>query len=208
MRTGALAPATASALVATAGASTAGWVLTVARMRGMDMGVATTLGSLPFFLSIWLPMMAAMMLPGVVPSALRMAAAGRDGLEVVRRVGAYLLVWTAVGVVVFALYRPHSTTSAGAVTVVAGLYELTPLKRRFRLMCEDRAGSGWELGLCCVGSTAGLMLVMLALGAMSLTWMALAAAVILLQKLLPPKAVVDVPLAVAIVAVGLAELAR
>jgi hypothetical protein len=43
---------------------------------------------------------------------------------------------------------------------------------------------------------------------MSLIWMALAAAAVLLQKLLPPKAVVDVPFAIAIVAIGLAELAH
>ncbi len=208
MKTRARAPATTSALMATIGAGAAGWVIAVPRMSGMDMGVATTLGSFPFFLSVWLPMMAAMMLPGVAPSALRLAAAGRAGVDVVRHVGSYLAVWAVVGVVVFALYRPHSTTSAGAFTVAAGLYELTPLKRRFRLMAEDRGRSGWELGRCCVGSTAGLMLVMLAFGAMSLTWMVLATAAVLLQKLLPPKAVVDVPLAIAIVAIGVVELAR
>jgi predicted metal-binding membrane protein len=208
MKARAITPATSSALVATVGVGAAGWVIAVPRMSGMDMGVGTTLGSFPFFLSVWLPMMAAMMLPGVAPSALRVAAAGHTGIDVVRHVGSYLAVWTVLGVVVFALYRPHSTTSAGAITVAAGLYELTPLKERFRLMCQDRAGSGWELGFYCIGSTAGLMLVMLALGAMSLTWMVLATAAVLLQKLLPPKAVVDVPIAIAIVAVGLAELAH
>ena len=207
METREIAPATATALIATVGVGVAGWVIAIARMSGMDMGVATTLGSFPFFLSVWLPMMAAMMLPGVAPSALRVAAAGRTGVGVVRHVGSYLAVWAVVGVVVFALYRPHSTTAAGAIAVAAGLYELTPLKRRFRMMCQDRAGSGWELGLCCIGSTAGLMLVMLVFGAMSLTWMALVAAAVLLQKLLPPKAVVDVPIAIAIVTVGLVQLA-
>ena len=208
MKTPAVAPATTSALIATVGAGVAGWVIAVPRMRGMDMGVATTLGSFPAFHSVWLPMMAAMMLPGVAPSALRVAAAGRTGVDVVRHVGAYLAVWAVVGVVVFTLYRPHSTTSAGAIAVAAGLYELTPLKRRFRVMCQERIGSGWELGCCCIGSTAGLMLVMLAFGAMSLTWMALATAAVLLQKLLLPKAVIDVPFAIAIVSIGLAELAH
>jgi predicted metal-binding membrane protein len=208
METRAVAPATATALIATVGAGAAGWVIAIPRMSGMDMGVATTLGSFPFFLSVWLPMMAAMMLPGVAPSVLRVAAAGRTGVDVVRHVGSYLAMWAVLGVVVFTLYRPHSTTSAGAITIAAGLYELTPLKRRFRLMCQDRAGSGWELGFCCIGSTAGLMLVMLAFGAMSLTWMALAAAAVLLQKLLPPKAVVDVPFAIAILTIGVMQLAH
>jgi predicted metal-binding membrane protein len=196
-----------SAVIATVGASAAGWSIAVPRMSGMDMGVATTLGSFPFFLSVWLPMMAAMMLPGVAPSALRLAAAGRDGVHVVRHVGSYLAVWAGVGVVVFTLYRPHGVALAGALAVAAGLYELTPLKRRFRLMCEEPVGSGWKLGFCCMGSTAGLMLVMLAFGAMSLLWMALITSVVLLQKLLPPRAVVDIPLAVAILTIGLAELA-
>ena len=208
MKTRAVAPATTSALIATVGAGAAGWVIAIPRMSGMDMGVATTLGSFPFFLSVWLAMMVAMMLPGVAPSALRVAAAGRTGVDVIRHVGSYLAVWAVVGVVVFALYRPHSTTSAGAITVAAGLYELTPLKRWFRVMCQDRARSGWELGFCCIGATAGLMLVLLAFGAMSLTWMALATAAVLLQKLLPPKALFDVPFAIAIVAIGLAELAH
>jgi predicted metal-binding membrane protein len=208
MKAHAVAPATTSALLATVGVGAAGWVIAVPRMSGMDMGVATTLGSFPFFLSVWLPMTAAMMLPGAAPSALRVAAAGRTGVDIFRHVGSYLAVWAAVGVAVFALYRPHSTASAGAITVAAGLYELTPLKRRLRVICQDRAGPGWELGFCCIGSTAGLMLVVLAFGAMSLTWMALATAAVLLQKVLPPKAVIDIPFAIAIVAIGLAALAH
>ena len=74
-----VSPAIATALIATVGAGAAGWVVAIPRMSGMDMGAATTLGSFPFFLSVWLPMMAAMMLPGVAPSALRVAAAGRTG---------------------------------------------------------------------------------------------------------------------------------
>ena len=45
-------------------------------------------------------------------------------------VGSYLAVWTLVGVVVYALYRPHGSVAAGVVAVAAGVYELTPLKRR------------------------------------------------------------------------------
>ncbi len=56
------------ALAATVGIGTASWFLTVQRMSGMDMGVATRLGSFPYFLSVWVPMMAAMMLPGSGPS--------------------------------------------------------------------------------------------------------------------------------------------
>jgi predicted metal-binding membrane protein len=47
-----------------------------------------------------------------------------------------------------------------------------------------------------------LMVMLLALGAMSVTWMCVVAALVLAQKLLPPRALVDVPLALTIIAVG------
>ena len=50
------------------------------------------------------------------------------------------------------------------------------------------------------------MVVLLALGAMSVTWMALVAVLVLAQKLLPPRAAVDVPVALAIVALGIVEV--
>jgi predicted metal-binding membrane protein len=174
-------------------------------MSGMDMGVATTLGSFPFFLSVWVPMMAAMMLPGVAPSALRIAGSGRAAFDISRYVGSYLGVWALFGVLVFALYRPHGTAIAVAITVAAGAYELTPVKRRFREMCRDRSASGLGLGLCCVGSSVGLMLMMVAFGAMSLAWMAGIAVVVLFQKLSPPRSVIDVPVALAIIGFGITQ---
>jgi predicted metal-binding membrane protein len=47
------------------------------------------------------------------------------------------------------------------------------------------------------------MVVLLALGAMSFTWMAIVAVLVLAQKLLPPRAVLDVPVALAIVGLGI-----
>jgi predicted metal-binding membrane protein len=46
------------------------------------------------------------------------------------------------------------------------------------------------------------MLMLVALGVMSIAWMALIAAVVLAQKLLPAKAAVDLPLALAIAGLG------
>jgi predicted metal-binding membrane protein len=48
-----------------------------------------------------------------------------------------------------------------------------------------------------------MMLVLLALGVMSATWMSLIAAVVFVQKLVPEQRVVDVPLARAIVVLGI-----
>ena len=44
------------------------WWFTVDRMRGMDAGPGTELGTLAWFLGIWLVMMAAMMFPSVSPT--------------------------------------------------------------------------------------------------------------------------------------------
>ena len=48
------------------------------------------------------------------------------------------------------------------------------------------------------------MLMLVTLGAMSVTWMAVLAVLVLAQKLLPAKAAIDVPLAAAIVGLGIA----
>ena len=46
------------------------------------------------------------------------------------------------------------------------------------------------------------MLMLVALGVMSVTWMSVIAVLVLAQKLLPPRAAIDVPLALAIVRLG------
>jgi predicted metal-binding membrane protein len=118
-------------------------------------------------------------------------------------VGSYLTVWTLVGVAVYALYRPHGTLAAGAVAIAAGVYEFTPLKQHFRARCRESIPSGFEYGLYCVGSSIGLMLMLVALSVMSVTWMSVIAVPVLAQKVLPAKAAIDVPLALAIVGLGL-----
>jgi predicted metal-binding membrane protein len=191
-----------AALTATLGLAAATWVVAVRQMNGMDMGVATRLGSFAFFVALWLSMMAAMMLPGAAPAVLRRAHASGRVRAVPLFVGSYLAVWTLVGIVVYALYRPHGSFAAGAVAIAAGVYEFTPLKQHFRRRCRESVRSGFEFGLCCVGSSIGLMLILVALGVMSVTWMSVIAVLVLAQKLLPAKAAIDVPLALAIVGLG------
>src|SRR3989475_9375394 len=109
-----------AALTATLGLAAASWVVAVRQMNGMDMGVATGLGSFAFFVALWVSMMAAMMLPGAVPAVSRRAHATGRVRAVPLFVGSYLAVWTLAGVVVYALYRPHGSFAAGAVAVAAG----------------------------------------------------------------------------------------
>src|SRR5712664_4260390 len=138
--------ATVAALTATLGLAAASWVVAVRQMNGMDMGVATQLGSFAFFVALWVSMMAAMMLPGAAPAALRRAHASGGVRAVPLFVGSYLAVWTLVGVAVYALYRPHGSFTAGAFVIAAGVYELTPLKQYFRRRCRESVGSGFEYG--------------------------------------------------------------
>jgi predicted metal-binding membrane protein len=107
-----------------------------------------------------------------------------------------------VGAAVYALYRPHGTFAAGVVAVAAGVYEFTPFKRHLRRRCRESVRSGLEFGLCCAGSSIGLMLMLVAVSVMSVTWMCVVAVFVGAQKLLPAKAAIDVPLALAIVGLG------
>ena len=201
--TGARTAATAAALTATLGLAAAAWVVAVRQMNGMDMGVATQLDSFASFVALWVSMMAAMMLPGAAPAVVGHARASGRVRAGPLFVGSYLVIWALVGVAVYVLYRPHGTFAAGAVAIAAGVYELTPLKRHSRRRCRESVRSGFEYGLDCVGSSVGLMLMLVALGVMSVTWMSVITVLVLAQKFLPAKRAIDVSLALAIIGLGI-----
>lgn len=196
------------------------WIVTVQRMRGMDAGPGTDLGGLGWYLGIWVTMMAAMMLPSVAPMVLLHARISREkerrGQASVPTwvfVAGYLAAWAAYGVAAYTVYRGVRAIDggilawdrggpyvAGAALVVAGIYELTPLKsvclRHCRSPMHFLLGgwhSGWtgsfrmgvEHGGYCVGCCWGIMLALFAVGVMSLFWMAVVAGVIFVQKLAP-----------------------
>jgi predicted metal-binding membrane protein len=199
---GAGSATTAAALAATLGLAAVCWVVSVWQMTGMNMGTATPPGSFGFFIAVWAAAMAAMMLPGAAPATLRRAQAG--GVRAVPLfVGSYLAVWALAGVLVYVVDRPHGTLVAGVVTIAAGTYEFTPVKQYYRRRCREAIGSGLGLGLCCMGSSAVLMAVLVALGVMSVPWMVVIAVIVLAQKLLPPIAAVDALLALAITGLGI-----
>jgi predicted metal-binding membrane protein len=189
-------------LAATLGLAAACWAVTAWLMDGMDMGVATRPGAFGFFAAAWVTMMAAMMLPGAAPAVARYARmTGKVGAAL-PFAGSYLAIWALVGVAAYALDQPHGSLAAGAVVIAAGAYELTPVKRHFRRRCREAAGSGLGFGLCCVGSSIGLMAMLVALNVMSLFWMSVVAVLACAQKLLPAKAAIDVPLALALIGLG------
>jgi predicted metal-binding membrane protein len=190
-------------LAALLGAAAVCWVIAVRRMSGMDMGASTRLGSFGSFTIVWLVMMAAMMLPGAAPAAVRRARASGRLLAAPVFAAAYLAVWVAAGLAVYALDRPHGAVAAGIAAIAAGGYELTPVKRRCRQTCAGAVSSGWGFGLSCAGSSAGLMLVQVTAGVMSVAWMAGIGCLITAQKLLPPRPAIDVPVSAALVGLGI-----
>src|SRR5215475_3559203 len=195
--------ASAVVVAATLVVAAACWVVSVRQMIGMDMGVATELGSFGSFAALWMAMMGAMMLPGALPAVIRNAHANRNVLAAPWFIVTYLALWAIVGLVVYALYRPHGSAAAAAIVIAAGVYELTPVKRYFRRRCNRNFRSGFDFGCCCVGSSIGLMLMLVALGIMNIAWMVIVAVVITAQKLMPPKAAIDVSVALAIVGLGI-----
>jgi predicted metal-binding membrane protein len=191
------------------------WAVTVERMRGMDMGPGTDLGSLGWFAVVWVTMMAAMMLPSLSPMAVAssrgagVSQARSLARTVVFAVG-YLLTWVAFGVLAYALLEGVRSLDlgflawnragqylAGGVIFFAALYELTAAKGRCLQHCRDvqllrqRSGvagalaMGVEQGGYCVGCSGALMAALFALGVMSIAWMLAIAAVVAIEKLLP-----------------------
>jgi len=193
----------------------AGWWWTAHEMRGMDAGPWTTLGTVAWFLGIWVVMMAAMMFPSVAPTVAlysRMTRR-RSPLAPLVFTGGYLATWTAAGLLAFGigvivarlpgdpLAWDHAGRPAAAATLLlAAGYELTPLKDACLRRCRSPLGQllgGWRdgwtgalrmgatNGAWCVGCCWALMASLFALGVMSVAWMAFVAALIAVEKTLP-----------------------
>jgi predicted metal-binding membrane protein len=142
----------------------------------------------------------------------------------------YLVAWTLFGLLAYGIFRAIEAPDwgflawdaqgpivAGAAIAAAGAYQLTPLKEICLRHCrgplhfillgwrEGRLGAvrmGIKHGLYCVGCCWGLMVVLFALGVMSLVWMAVVAGLIFAEKVLPRGDWLTRPIAVLLVAVG------
>jgi predicted metal-binding membrane protein len=208
------------ATILLAAGAVAAWAVTVDRMRGMDAGPGTDLDGLGWYLGIWVTMTAAMMLPSAAPAAADVARLARRVPTLLFATG-YLAVWTVFGLAAYGVDRFVTSLDpgwlawdeggpyvVGAVIIAAGLYELTPLKRRSLRRCRSarHPGSALKSGLAhgadCVTSSGALMTVLFVLGLMSLFWMALVSVAIFAEKVLPHGSRLTAPLAVALVALG------
>jgi predicted metal-binding membrane protein len=149
-------------------------------------------------------------------------------------VSGYLLVWAAFGVAAAllqavlanaALLTPMMASAIkplnGVLFLAAGLYQLTPLKERCLGKCRNpvqffmthwRPGTAGALrmgathGAYCVGCCWMLMLILFAVGVMNLVWVALIAAFVLFEKLLPAGRLTSRLAGGALIVVGLAVL--
>ena len=185
-------------------------------------GAGWSLAGFVAFVVAWAVMMAAMMFPAAAPmillfqaTAARRKAAGRAFVPTWVFVVGYLLVWTTIGAITWLLVQVASDVAGqhdaasrqtwaplafGTVLVLAGLYQLTPLKRVCLDHCRSpfgfvmqhwHEGYGGALrmgivhGLYCLGCCWALFGVLVAAGVMSLAWMLLLTLVVFAEKVLP-----------------------
>jgi predicted metal-binding membrane protein len=200
----------------------ASWALLIWQSRtatGMGMGLTMGMGA-AFFLAIWVVMMIAMMFPAVAPMVLAFArvqrergSSGRALMSTWVFVGSYLLIWTLFGGLAYlganaasglAQQVPwimlNATRISGGILVLAGLYQLTPLKRVCLAKCrtpqefllpswrDGYPGSvrlGLAHGMYCLGGNWLLFVLLFPLGLMNIAAMALLTALIFAEKIFP-----------------------
>lgn len=183
-------------------------------MQGMDGGPWTELGTLAWFVGVWVVMIAAMMFPSVAPTVALYSRMTRSRSPVAPLLftSGYLVAWTSVGVLAFAGATAGGRISgdllawdragrwvAGTTLIVAAVFELTPLKDVCLGKCRSPLGfllgswrsgrsgplqMGARHGAWCIGCCWALMASLFALGVMSVVWMAVVAGLIAFEKLI------------------------
>jgi predicted metal-binding membrane protein len=134
-----------------------GWIVTDDRMGGMDHGPGTDLGSLGFYVTAWVVMMAAMMFPSILPMVSVYQMVQRKRRRRGRHlpggtalfISGYIACWTAFGLAAYGLFallrsldiealgwREAGPYVAGGVLVGAAVYQLTPLKDACLTRCR------------------------------------------------------------------------
>ena len=204
-------PAAAAIVAALLACAAVAWLITIRQAGSMGTG-GVRMMSAGLFLITWLVMMVAMMFPSVAPMTLAFASVtrsrGEGYLPTVAFVLGYILVWAVSGLVPLAVLQaldhiwmtPPSWLPrlGGAVIVIAGIYQFTPLKDTCLGACRSPLGfilthdfgggppaavrAGTSHGLYCLGCCWALMAVLAVLGLMNIAWMALFAAIFFIEK--------------------------
>jgi len=227
--------------------ATAAWGLVVWQAIsgvGMSAGagsasVLTTGMAIPLFLGMWIAMMAAMMFPTAAPMMLIFArvqagrrSSGRPYVPTAFFTASYLLVWTAAGAAAFGAAYGIGTLAdhvmwlhddgpriAGGTLILAGVYQLTPLKSVCLRHCrspmafvidhwrDGRRGAvlmGLQHGGFCLGCCWLLFVLLFPLGVMNLAAMGVLTVLIFLEKTTPWGARIAQVLGIALIAYGVA----
>lgn len=204
------------------------WIAAMARdmygsMQGLSAWMMTPAWDATHLLllwAMWAVMMVAMMLPSASPILLLYLQAARvrkeespASLRVYALAGGYLSVWAVFSVgatwlqrvlamqgILSPMMEPASTTPSALLLLIAGIYQMTPLKRACLQACRSplsflmgRWRSGWtgayrmgiEHGAYCLGCCWALMLLLFAGGVMNLAVIVALTAWVLVEKLLP-----------------------
>ncbi len=206
-------------------------------MAGTEMAMSVSVIDGVAYVAAWAVMMTAMMLPSALPMIGLYAATQRNAkstaLKAVR-VGTfalmYLGLWALTGIPVYFASVALGAVDARAlvylvagVLVLAGIFQLTPLKHVCLRHCRSPLGflfghwrEGWQGGLAmgrahalyCVGCCWALMVVLVVAGAMGLPWVLLIAAVVAAEKLLPGGEWIARTAGVALILLGIAVAVR
>lgn len=220
------------------GLAAAAWALLAVQAQ-MPMPSTPTAGmEAPLFLAMWIAMMIAIMFPTAAPMILTFATVqngkrqqGRPFVPTWVFVGAYLLVWSALGVAAYVLalgaegaamnvmwLAENGGRVGGVLLVFAGLYQLSPLKTACLSKCrsplsfimtswrDGHAGAfrmGIEHGWYCTGCCWMLFVILFPLGVTNIGAMAVLTALIFAEKSLPVGRRVAQAAAVVLVAYGL-----
>jgi predicted metal-binding membrane protein len=230
-------------LVALLGLAAVGWAVFLGQAddrTAMDEGMGPDLtmdGSWPLFLVTWVAMMVAMMFPAAAPMVVMYGRMRRgDPPSVALFTGSYIALWIVFGVAAFLLSAAvewgashsdwvgtHWGRVGGILLVIAGLYQLTPLKDVCLRHCrsplvfvlthwrDGRRGAmrmGLVHGLYCVGCCWPLFLILIPLGVMNVAAMVAIALLVFAEKTLPHGRGVGTLASVALVAAGVAVAAE
>jgi predicted metal-binding membrane protein len=180
-----------------------------------EMGPDLTMGgSWPLFLLTWVAMMVAMMFPAASPMVVMYGRMRRgDAPSVALFTGSYIALWFVFGIAAYLLsaavewgasssewVEVHWGRAGGALLILAGIYQLTPLKDVCVRHCRSplsfvlshwRDGRGGAVrmgvvhGLYCVGCCWLLFLILIPLGVMNVAAMVLIAVLVFAEKTLP-----------------------
>jgi predicted metal-binding membrane protein len=205
-------------------------------MAGMGMVMTPTVAEGLAYVAAWAVMMAAMMLPSALPmiglyaATRRNASPGGRVVSVALFTAIYLGLWALTGVPIYlgsvalSAVTPKALAYASAgVLIIAGIFQLSPLKQVCLRHCRSPLGflfehwrEGWHGGLAmgwaharyCLGCCWALMVVLVVAGAMGLPWVLLIAAIVAAEKLVPRGEWVARLTGVALVLLGLAVAVR